>query len=708
MKHPRQSLSASVIVFITAMATSLFVTLATSGAATPLDTNLIVNGDAEALPGAANYMDTLAPSGWTITSNFTVVRYSAATPSSGQLSPTESATFGGGANFFAGGPNNADSSASQVIDISDRAADIDSGQLTVLLSGFFGGVSGQDDGMTLGAQLRNDNGQQDAATLIGNVQNAERQGASGLSYRSRTLPVPVGTRSIVVTLRSTRANTSQDTYNDGYADNVSLELVKTGGVNSFAQSFGNPSDPTTDTGPGLDYARGIAPMPDGGVVVVGVLGKNAHNGIADDVLIRYGADGKILWQKEFPDSGSGYAVCFVTTDPQGNVYFASAFQPNKGAGIFWPFVAKFDVNGVQQWFTNVQVPVSDIPNNGYTDQNTYINSPFTGMYLSPDGNLLLGTGLYDPVQSGITIPAIVTVNAATGAASCLGLDTSSPRVDTTAGSAASSLCRSLTSGNMAFLTTSADRGYELVLVDASGKPVATRESVGGPYAFMIPTADGGFLVVNGGVVQKFGADLTLQFQKIESDFQPFSVVQTPDGGYLLSARGSVANNPNYTGSKVFLVKLDSQGRLDRAEAFGGSRDENRNYFSSYPSTAVLTTDGGIGLATMTTSYTSDTTDVPDWWVVKADKLGRIANFQDLMVDVSTQIRMRDATAQNGFLPPGNGIAFDKSKPFAINNPAKPVGGQAVPQSLNLTDPSATVRVQAQAAFPAPPRLLMAE
>ncbi|MDQ6860475.1 MAG: hypothetical protein M3032_04880, partial [Verrucomicrobiota bacterium] len=85
-------------------------------AATPLDTNLIVNGDAEASPGASNYSVAAPPVGWTTTSNFSVVRYDATSSDANAMKPAVSAKFGGGVNFFAGGPNNADSSATQTID----------------------------------------------------------------------------------------------------------------------------------------------------------------------------------------------------------------------------------------------------------------------------------------------------------------------------------------------------------------------------------------------------------------------------------------------------------------------------------------------------------------------------------------------------------------------------------------------------------------
>lgn len=56
---------------------------------------------------------------------------------------------------------------------------------------------------------------------VGDVFAADRGSATGL-FRQRTGTVPVGTRSVTVSLEMTRTAGS---YNDSYADNLSVELV---------------------------------------------------------------------------------------------------------------------------------------------------------------------------------------------------------------------------------------------------------------------------------------------------------------------------------------------------------------------------------------------------------------------------------------------------------------------------------------------------
>ena len=705
---------------------SLLASLPNIVAATPLDTNLIANGDAETSAGAANYTDTQAPAGWTTTSNFTAVRYSAGNsdPNAGQLTPTQSATFGGGTAFFAGGPNNADSSASQIIDISDRAAEIDGGGLTVVLSGYFSGPYNQDDAMTLGAQLRNDKGQQYAGTLIGNVRSADHPGVTGLFYRSRTLPVPVGTRSILVTLRSTRANTTQDTYNDGYADSVRLELVNTAGANTWAQSYGVAAVTSPyggdDYGEGLDYPEVIAAMPDGGVVVYGQIstqtGNNTdHTGyLTRDALIRYGSDGKILWTKFFTNSGSVYqGRRIMTADAQGNIYFAGGFLNNNNNNVpVFPYVVKFDPNGVQLWLTQIKYPRPFLQNDG---KNTYANDAFTSIALTPDGKVVAGASAteYFSGNQDLHFPFIVILNGANGT-----VESAREFDGATNGHVQgflSQICASSIAGRFAFIT---NIGPTLVLADTAGNVLATQEALGYSYlnpTVLIGTSDGGYLVaglnypIGGSLVRKYAADLSLQWVKRTSlDVRVSSAVQTTDGGYLLGAWVSIdAHLVSPTaggdaGYKAALVKLDGKGNLSRAYALGGLRGDGGGGSSESETGvfATVTADEGFAFSTPTLSYLNPNDPggiKADWWTVKTDHLGRVPNFGDLQLDISGSILLSEVTDA-----PTKGSLFDTSRLLTLENPPGPTSGGDAPSNLVSTDANGTVRVQAQAPFPAPP------
>lgn len=184
--------------------------------------NLIVNPDAEAGAGSSNG-DVVPVPGWTTQGNFTVVQYGASGgfPDVNAPGPTNR-----GANFFAGGPSNAASSATQTIDLSSYAAAIDTGRQTYTLSGYLGGWSSQADNATLTIDFKDSANQSLGTATIGPVTNQERGSQDALLYRMINGLVPAQSRKVDVTLQMTRY---QGSYNDGYADNLFLGLGSASG-----------------------------------------------------------------------------------------------------------------------------------------------------------------------------------------------------------------------------------------------------------------------------------------------------------------------------------------------------------------------------------------------------------------------------------------------------------------------------------------------
>lgn len=187
--------------------------------AVPFNTNLIVNGDAESGVAVTNdsTFNSVIP-GWTPSGNFTAVTYDApgGFPLSGDPGPASR-----GSNFFAGGPSNAGSSASQSIDVSSSQSAIDAGAVSFSLEGFLGGFDEQGDNAVLSATFLSDTSSSLGTASIGPVSNGDRGNATGMLFRFTNGILPIGTRSIDLDLTMTRL---QGSYNDGYADNLSLIL----------------------------------------------------------------------------------------------------------------------------------------------------------------------------------------------------------------------------------------------------------------------------------------------------------------------------------------------------------------------------------------------------------------------------------------------------------------------------------------------------
>ena len=137
-------------------------------------------------------------------------------------------TIDGGAAFFAGGPSPPENGnlrhLEQTIDLRPYATEIDGGQIRADLSGFLGGVAGQDDKAQVTADFTDETNETTLLALaIGPVTNADRSGATTLLPRADSGTIPAGARQVVVDVIFTRTSPTS-TYNDGYADNLSLTL----------------------------------------------------------------------------------------------------------------------------------------------------------------------------------------------------------------------------------------------------------------------------------------------------------------------------------------------------------------------------------------------------------------------------------------------------------------------------------------------------
>ncbi|GAC1581851.1 MAG: hypothetical protein NVS3B24_19060 [Candidatus Dormibacteria bacterium] len=181
--------------------------------------NLVVNGNAEQGSGATStsVSDIVRPTGWTTTGNFTVVKYG----TSPLMAPSDPGPPDRGDYFFAGGPQNASSSASQAIDLSGGSGGIDSGGKKYELSGWLGGFGGENDTATVEATFLDAAGHSLAVARIGPVTDLTRKGKTGMVKAEARGSVPAGSRKVVVRISMNRTDGN---YDDGYADDISLVI----------------------------------------------------------------------------------------------------------------------------------------------------------------------------------------------------------------------------------------------------------------------------------------------------------------------------------------------------------------------------------------------------------------------------------------------------------------------------------------------------
>jgi hypothetical protein len=213
--HAR-TLIASVLA-LALVATALLMLLQGSAGATGSGANLLANPGAEAGPGGTSGSSETPPPDWTVTGEFTAVQYEAA---GGFPSDAVSKSIGGETNFFAGGDAES-STATQTVDVSASAGEIDAGKVTATLSADLGGYASQSDNMVITATALNAAGAALQTLTIGPVTEAERKGETTLLARTTSQLLDAGTRSIRVVMTATRV---EGEFDDGYADNVSLTL----------------------------------------------------------------------------------------------------------------------------------------------------------------------------------------------------------------------------------------------------------------------------------------------------------------------------------------------------------------------------------------------------------------------------------------------------------------------------------------------------
>jgi hypothetical protein len=188
-----------------------------TGGAPAQTSNLIVNGNAEAAVGSADGSPVATP-GWTSAGEASAIKYG----SSGYPASTDPGPADRGNNFLGGGQNDALSTLSQTIDVSSYATAIDTGNVQVILSGYFGGWQDQGDNAVMTATFHSASATALGAPVpVGGVSAADRGSVTGFLLRSTSQAVPAGTRSIAVIVTMTRL---QGITNDGYADDLSLVL----------------------------------------------------------------------------------------------------------------------------------------------------------------------------------------------------------------------------------------------------------------------------------------------------------------------------------------------------------------------------------------------------------------------------------------------------------------------------------------------------
>jgi len=174
--------------------------------------NLVVNGDAEATPGAPSGTPPGSIAGWTISGGPQVLRYS----DSGRMDIGTIGPANRGLNYF-GGSTTAKATLTQKIDLSPAASGIDAGTVSYDASGYIGITGGDTSSMIV--TLQNASGGAIASFTFGPLDPNIYQ--NGIYLQRKIGQLPSGTRSVTIEVDLARTSGSN---NAAASDNISFVL----------------------------------------------------------------------------------------------------------------------------------------------------------------------------------------------------------------------------------------------------------------------------------------------------------------------------------------------------------------------------------------------------------------------------------------------------------------------------------------------------
>jgi hypothetical protein len=374
----------------------------------------------------------------------------------------------------------------------------------------------------------------------------------------------------------------------------SLQIVNT--QTQFQRTIGGSGD---------DHATPIIQTTDGGYAAAGYTNSFGAGGYDFYIVKLDGTGSTLQWSRTIGGTGTDIALSITQTADGG--YAVSGETNSFGAGGYDEYIVKLDYNGIPQWAKTIGGTGDDF--------GEHIIQTTDGGYAVGGQTNSFGAGDYDM--------NIVKFDAA-------GSFQWSRTIGGTNLDYALSIIQTTDGGYALFGSTdSFGAGYNdfyIVKLDGSGSLQWSRTigGAGGDYGFsIIQTSDGGYAM--SGTTISFGAgNLDLYVVKLDSSGllqwsrtiggtnheYGYSIVQTTDGGYAVSASTASFGAGGYD---AYIVKLDGSGSLQWSRTIGGANDDD-------VLSIIQTTDVGYVAAGSTASFGAGGYDA---YIVKLDTIGNI-------------------------------------------------------------------------------------
>jgi uncharacterized protein (TIGR03437 family) len=201
-----------------------------------LNTNLIVNGNAEAGPAGTGVVTPVSSiPGWTVVSGKpTVLPYNYTTtapqqPTYGFPQLTSPAPPDHGFQYFAAAFPSTQGVLSQKIDVSAASSLINGNNAEFVASAYMGSAGGVSVGTSMAVAFQNANGQTFNTVTVGPLISP---GGLGMYFQQQIGLVPAGTAQITVSLTLQDGN-----YDTGIADSLSLMLIQAGSTPALGKNL---------------------------------------------------------------------------------------------------------------------------------------------------------------------------------------------------------------------------------------------------------------------------------------------------------------------------------------------------------------------------------------------------------------------------------------------------------------------------------------